>query len=335
MANDMQDLRTGFIRLHRELREFDLHPYVTESGREWHFFLVSSMLDFLDRAANLVSRHQACRKLVAELVDTGKFNKQTDLAMESEQLPHRLATIAEMSEGILLHKNQQIRTLRPNAPWLDTLEALSSSQRCLIKITVAFENSLAELLGYNPELNFHTEIQKGLLVRRLYADYRYAIEMVKRRVPVRELMRIARHHIAMMLRLDAYEYMRFSDRRHLVMLKQKLTQALSVHINESEATYLVDEIQMTASMIMCINHRQELIEHDGDCVARAIEAIDSGRLDQVPTLLHDLIGRSAKLDGYIIDTVPVARTLKAVLTELDHVLKIELSKPTLSYRGVG
>ncbi len=316
--------RQGWIDLHRDLREFDLHPYVAQNAHDFYFFLNTQIVDYINRGCGLLRTYWRDSEYTSDMLDTGTFNKEADRAMESESHLKRLAVIAEMTEGVFLYKLKQIQGLPANMPWLDFLERLASARRCIMKAAVALENSLAELINVKPELNFQSEVNRGLIVRRLYADYRYAIQQLIGRVGTQEVVRVARHHISMMLRLDAYEYMRFSDRRHLVVLKQRMTQVLSSKCTDDTGLHLLEEIQNTASLIMDINHRQELMEHDLQRIHACIEAIDTGRLDLVPSLLHDLIGRSAKLDRFVIATVPVARNLLGVLVEMKTKLKAEL-----------
>lgn len=314
------------------MADFDLHPFVQQSTRDSYFVLLGQVVAGLEKGIAIVGRYPRLVKDSENYADTDEFFTAADQAMV--QKPEKqIEDVCGIAEGIFVYKLKQLRQLKPSLPWLDFLEVISSARRCVMKASVALENSLADLLGIKAELDYRTEIQKGLIVRRLYADFRYAIAQLDGNVAKVHLLRVARHHIAMMLRLDAYEFMRFSDRKHLVVLKQQLSQALAGQVNHQEARRLMDEVVMTAALIMGINNRQELIEHDMGRVKACVEAIDSGRLDLVPAMLHDLIGRSQKLDQLVITTVPVVKILRQVLVELDSQLSYTAGR--MSVMGMG
>lgn len=304
-----------------ELREFDLHAFEELESIENLEQLRRRMTEFSQRTLRLID--QIIEQSPVDMDssdDSAAFRIGVDRAYERHEAQERIEVIGTFAVHMLRQKEETLRGSTIGNDWLLILESAASLRRCILKTVVALEHALAELKQMVPQLHFHSEVQKGIQVRRLFAELRFELdEAFQQKVDVVEALRCAGLSIAKMMRLDAYEYFRYDDRRLLLDLKDRLKHWFEGGRDATIGAQLFDDIRFSLCLFMQINCREELMEHDRKTVALCIERIQEHQTKGFSEILRNLIGRSKRLDELIF-TFTDTKTLYDVLLEIEQEL---------------
>lgn len=310
-----------------DLRSLDLHQYETRQEQAVLCDLVKRINQLFERLFHLLNRVATSKEESHHSHDDStQFRIRIDTAMREDSPESRLEFVISMSLGILRAKRAAASALTLCGDWLQKLETLASCRRCMIKTVIALENCLALLGEQAPRLDFFSEVQKGVEVRRCYGELCFEInEATHQDLPIDEKLRLVGLALGRLRKLDAYEYVRFSDRQLVANLKSRLRNWFESERNHGQGTGLLDDIRFSTELLLSINSRQELQEHDLVTVRSCLNHLEAHQA--CTALLHALVGRSKRLDALILSFAD-ERSLREVLIELEQELMYQTGATT-------
>jgi hypothetical protein len=241
-------------------------------------------------------------------VETGKFYLKIDGLMSAESGARRIVELAFMAQWELERKALELRAMA--AKDTDAWEAIArygSARRRVLKSTIAVETALSEQEGLASGLkDLHlTELHRSLETRRAYAIFRREI----RRRPanehdgIKQALRTAGIATARLIGRDVYEDLRVTDRMRLRELQTKVLEWLRGEdgFDCDAGMELWQDLSAFADLLLQVNHRAELREHDGALLERVYAGLfsssPSGSVPDAMRLTRTLLGRDAELDS--------------------------------------
>jgi hypothetical protein len=191
----------------------------------------------------------------------------------------------------------------------EVLAKCGSIVRRLCKALTAVERSICEVGNLQPELDYVTEIARAVEVRKLYRRFLRDIskaELQSETLEVGERLRRAGNAIARVTGHRMYEALRFSDRYQFHQLHQRIAAWQREDGKSSEAgSRILKDIHAFGELLIQINNRQELQEHDRALINEIWSAILQPDNPQkvlsaeIFQRLQGLLGRDQELDGLI------------------------------------
>lgn len=206
-----------------------------------------------------------------------------------------------------------------------------------IKAGVSIEQIVCRRAGERAELDTFTDACQAVALRAAFVHLRQAVSKDHAPGPeeLEPRLHAAKAAIDDLFASDAGPSIRLSDRRQLLKLQKRTLEWLERPEREAaDGMHLWQDIQGLCELLMQINHREELLEHDARLVGRILEDLTDPEHPADPVELIDrlyaLKGRDAELDGFI-DSKSVSATgkLRKVLTRLKKELKpVDSSAPS-------
>ncbi|MFV8749449.1 hypothetical protein ACNOYE_02730 [Nannocystaceae bacterium ST9] len=269
--------------------------------------------------------------------DSGVFNCVLDdlVTDTSPSNPYqRVADISFMARWELERKRGAITEAeRGDDEWRLIAECCSARRR-VIKAASGVERVLSEVEAL-PSLFtslFQTERQRAVETRAAYYNFvvgtRAAMHWQER--DLQRCLRLIGTGIALLVGRPIYEDLRIEDRRALRSLQMRLVGWLRGDRDPLAGQRLVSECSAFASLLMDVNRRPVLIEHDRELLERLLAAVMQPATNKSAfyQVLISLRGRDATLDHLIEHQadlrpelwVESARATLASLRERDHSL---------------
>lgn len=153
-----------------------------------------------------------------------------------------------------------------------TLEACDAGLRNVIKAGSTLERALCDYLGINHELNFETELQKSLNIRRDYARLRRVVADLSKNIEcdVEQRLRRGGTQIAMIIGRDHYRDLRVNDRFQIRRFQTNILSWLrgDSHFDRQKAEKIWQDFATFAELLSLINNREELVTHDRNLLLR-------------------------------------------------------------------
>ena len=265
-------------------------------------------------------------------VETAKFYLRIDGLMSAESGARRIVELAFMAQWELERKALELRAMAANDT--DAWEAIArygSARRRVLKSTIAVETALSEQEGLASGLKdlYLTELHRSLETRRAYAIFRREL----RRRPANDLdgikqaLRTAGIATARLIGRDVYEDLRVTDRMRLRELQTKVLVWLRGEdgFDCDAGKKLWQDVSTYADLLLQVNHRAELREHDGALLEKIYAGLFSSppHPESVPGAtrldLETLLGRDAELDELIEN--PASRAMEEWKPTLQRIIQ--------------
>jgi len=239
------------------------------------------------------------------------FERAIDATMSklgSNQVVEEIAFIAQLE---LRQREERLDRLRASQGYVALLGECDSSLRRIRKAFTAVDAAIARFEDVAPLLDFTSELQTSLAVRRAYAKLRTRVMADGEPSPetVRARFRGAGTQIAILVGWDIYPEMRVQDR----LLLRELQQRVLAWLRGEDATAaaglrLWQDLAGCIEMFSLVNRRQELVEHDGAIVRALCVDLEEPTLSEATRdKLRALEGLDRELDRVVAsDPVPVA-----------------------------
>lgn len=237
------------------------------------------------------------------------FYKGIDELVASDQGSQRVADIAFMARWELQAKKQILEVRGSDLDGWSTLSMCGSARRRLIKSTVAVELVLCQHEGIDSQLQkLHvTELRRSLETRRAYASFTKAITKRGDSEDLKARLRRGGTAIATLIGRDIYADLRASDRKQLRALQGEILAWLRGDdaFGSETATRLCENLEVFANVLLQVNHRAELQEHDRAVLAETYASLFSSDSSPettplaVAAKLEALLGRDRELDELI------------------------------------
>ncbi len=227
------------------------------------------------------------------------FEQVIDTTVESRLGSY--AVVEEMAFVAQLELNQRLERLlrlkETHSPAVRLGECDGALRRTR-KALAAVDRAVSKADGVEPLLDFESELVTSLRVRGAYVKLRQRLRPLEHDDnPVRVRLRLAGTLIAKVVGWDAYAQMRVGDR---LMLRDLQTRILSwLGTEQSTAAggeQLMADFAAFGELLSLVNRRQELVEHDCAALERAMEALEGGRVSEIPALVAPVRGRCRNVD---------------------------------------
>jgi hypothetical protein len=164
--------------------------------------------------------------------------------------------------------------------------------RRILKVLTALDRTLAQAGLVEARLDYATELELSLRVRKACAKFRARIQ-VNGEPEAHNLhahLRSAGTTIAMLVGWDAYPQLRVRDRLQLRELQRRLLDWLRGERDATEGLRLWQDLMGFVRMLGQVSRRQELVAHDALVVREARAKVELGGGTPVPdALLADLM----------------------------------------------
>jgi len=264
---------------------------------------------------------------------------EVERRMDAESGPGRITSVAFVARIGLRNRRASLQALGAEPKW-ELIASCSSAVREILKALSAVEVAIAEHEGAAPTSRYYaTELEHALEVRRAYFTFRAeilaggppALSDAARR------LRSAGSALAKLTGRPAYRYARVHDRASLRNLQARIRQQLTAHARadgsdfasraalDVAAARLHQDLTNLAELMMLINNRAELREHDGAKLARAIEIAEADGGAAAVEYVRALLGRDPELDEIVLggpaairDVIAVFRRCREAVARADN-----------------
>jgi len=240
------------------------------------------------------------------------FDHEIDAAVASKLGSRRAVDeIAFIAQLELRQREDRLSRIRSNQGAVALLGECDSSLRRIRKALNAVDAAIARAESVPPLLDFTSELQTSLAVRRAYAKFcaRILGDGEPTEATLRARFRATGTQIAILVGWDAYPEMRVQDRLLLRDLQQRILDWLRGGPDASAAAgiRLWSDLAASIEMLTLVNRRQELIAHDGAVVRELFAKGEELEVDAVT--LHALAaieGLDKELDELLAAPQPPA-----------------------------
>jgi hypothetical protein len=246
-------LADSAFRIVQEARRVDIRRAEDDASGQARMELVVALRASLDQAANLLGD-------VERAYSNGAPNEGEATTPEQQ-----LADLAAMAATSIESKRRLLRPIEPGTEHWDAIDRCDRALRAIERSLTAVEQALAEYAGIPPRIVVEDELQKGILLRRLYAKFHDAIhESVTATDKVlAQRIRSAGTALAMLTGRAEYPLMRVSDRILVRKLQRRVIEWSSAGGADAGAgAHLLSELLSVSELLMEINRRAELVEYD-------------------------------------------------------------------------
>lgn len=275
------------------------------------------------------------------LGDEDDFLKEIGAAISSELAAREVSNMAFVVRAQLLESYESMQAaLKNRYIWVVASHADAGLRR-INRGLITLETAMREYEGLPQQERRWSDLKDSLETRRLYGHFRRAIlranesedDLVTR-------LRGAANRIAILRDLKIYPFLRIYDRLPIRRLQKRILAWLDRPADdptkEEEGRQLWSDLVSFAELLVQINNREDLCEHDRRTVARLHRVLFEARQPVIrilPSHLADLellLGRDEELDRIILSPekfgvedlrVPLERTqqqLNRTFTTVDE-----------------
>jgi hypothetical protein len=242
----------------------------------------------------------------------------TMVKLGSHQAVDEIAFIAQLE---LRQREERLERLRPSQGLVALLGECDSSLRRVRKAMNAVDAAIAKVEQVAPLLDFASELETSLAVRRAYAKFRAGVLGVGEPSvsALRARLRGAGTQIAMLVGWRAYPDMRVQDRLLLRDLQQRILEWLrgGAEVTPAGGIRLWQDLAACVEMFALVNRRQELVEHDQAIVRELTEALACDLMHaDAREKLGALEGLDPELDAAVQVTSLSPADLRPILARL-------------------
>lgn len=339
-VRESRSLAEDLVAVARAASAIDLRAFEGSDGPVLHAELLPRVFGLIERGLEAMAGALALHEELGSGDEVGEerapwsasrerpqdFLVRIDQVVSARSRSAHVADLAFMARMELRDTVQALRSLGPADDRWRVLAICDSGLRGLRKSSSAVERALAEHAGFEPRLEFVTELHMGRVIRAYYARFRREIEGGGTPEPqdVHRRLLSAAASIAKLIGRDFYGDLRIDDRAELRSLQERLREWLvGVDDHDPESgVRLWQDLQGFTVLLAQINRRSELVEHDRALVGGALEELTAkGTLpEEVPAdLLHRLgrlLGRTDRVDQLLAE--PVTRATGPWLAELQR-----------------
>ncbi len=307
----------------RERMRAELLPAV-EEAMVGAIAVLDEILAIYDQPADVVSPE-----------DTGIFNMVFDEIVEGQERKgprQRIADVTFVARGELVRKRESLRRSEGASDEWALIAACSSACRRVTKAVGGVERVLSQVEGKPSVFGgiYRSEALRALETRAVYQQLFDDLSSLERRATRRGVarsVRLATTGLAYITNHPAYEDMRIEDRRMLRVLQERMQAWLHLAEDEQAGQRLLDDLAASTTLLMSINQRAVLLEHDREVLERLLSALDQPGADK-QALYRRLVtirGRDEELDRLIAANAdlspelwlePVERVLAALVEQL-------------------
>lgn len=320
----------------RRVKDVDLRPYeaadCTRCWQELHPVALALVQEAQSLMASVISAceaqapHWEPELEVAELPEPHlSFERALDVAVEAGRASIRaVEDVAFLVSIELRQRYDRLHRITASAGVVVMVGECDSALRRIRKGLGAVDIAIARAEQVPVRLDFSSELEESLEVRGTYARFRSRILADGQPSPQQlyARMRAVGTQMAMLVGNKAYPLLRVRDRLQLRELQHRiLSWLLPENRGDPVAGLRIwQDVVAFVEMLSQVNQRQELMEHDAQCVTELQRLVGLGDATLEPeqrTKLRPLWGLHPALDAFIDQQAPVPRQpLREVLDTL-------------------
>ncbi|MFQ5988408.1 MAG: hypothetical protein ACE5K9_00670 [Candidatus Methylomirabilales bacterium] len=315
------DLQESLIKVVERARGIEILRYEQREQGLLEVELLPAIREVLSEAISVFTQVIDSYSTPIETNDTGVVSEpgHDDFGSGTESIRHgteRIADIAFVARWELHQEGEELAKNSLTQEIWNLVNECSSARRRLIASAIAVENALCVHEGLTSTLHdlYLRELNHSLQIRHAYALFRNTVVGNGPPNPknVRHRLRKVATAIKKLTRSDIYSELRTSDRVHLQELRGRLAECVGVSRDGGPhgALRLWQDIENLSELLLGINNRSELREHDQTVVTEAYNRLFCS--DHVPETmdedvqlrLQSLFGRDTEMDRLIADRGP-------------------------------
>lgn len=268
-----------------------------------------AVLELLDAAVSLLSQaqkhYESEAALEAETVDDSDSLSDIGALISTEMAARGLADLAFVARGDLLQCREELHRACAKDDFLQMASRSDTGFRHLRRALMSLESAIYEFLGSPAPMRRWFDLSVSLEIRRLYGRLRNEIAELdgdRRRGP-EDRLRITARRFSELRGLRVYPLLRIDDRVAVRQLYKRILEWQEAGGGDLlAAARLWQDIVGFTELLVQVNHRQELREHDLKTVLSALRRLNAvaGTPGPLPTLVRQelavLEGLDAELD---------------------------------------
>jgi len=269
------------------LARYDIEPDVDDLDFE-----------FADRASTI------CRAVEARLDDEPKG-------------PEKITSVAFVARIGIRGRRDSVSASTVERKW-DLIATCSSAVREVLKSLSAVEMAVAEHEGFSATTRYYvTELDRSLRVRRAYVTFRAEVygEGPPQVHDAPRRLRSAASALAKLISREAYSFARVHDRSSLRDIQRRIREQLTAHakahadpdteprwmnVLDLAASRLWQDLSNLSELMLLVNNRAELREHDRKVLWSVRRALEAGDFDaeRAHASLAEVVGRDSDVDRW-------------------------------------
>jgi len=275
----------------RTAREIDLRPYETKGSNQVREKILPQLIEAVDRGIRALG----------------------EVLAHYEQLPSapsELADLSFMARMELLSHRQQLDGVAGESDALSILSVCGASRRSLLRSTFVVDRALCERegLAFEPADLGAFELKLGLRVRAEYARFRRDVLMLgaPELTGIVTYLERAAKRLGELVSGELFDEFRLDDRLMMHRLRARLGVWLDGRDGREvkSGLRLAQDLAGFTSLLVQVNHRTELVEHDRALVKEIYAALFEGKPrtsvpPEVQAKLWALYGRDEGVDGLL------------------------------------
>lgn len=247
----------------------------------------------------------------APLEDAGAeddFLREIGAAISSELATREVSNLAFVVRAQMMETYEALVSALANRyAWVVASHADAGLRR-VSRGLITLESAMREYEGLAPAERRWHDLKDSLETRRLYGQFRRAI-LRSEQNPAEDLatrLRGAANRIAILRDLKIYPFLRIYDRLSIRRLQKRILGWLEDPSREEEGRQLWSDLVSFAELLVQVNNREDLREHDRKTVSRLHRVLFEARQTPqriLPSHLADLellLGRDEDLDRIIL-----------------------------------
>ncbi len=274
----------------------------------------------------------------------GDFLKEIGAQISSELAAREVSSLAFVARGQLLEMQEALAGALKNRQVWGVASYADSGLRHVGKALIAAESAICEYEGLPANDRRWVDLADSLEIRRLYAQFRRAIlrgSDPSNAVELTKWLRGAFTRIAILRDLEIYPFLRIDDRRSIKRLQKRIESWLNKEEGCSDEVgfRLCEDLTSFARLLIKINDREELREHDRQVVTTAHRMLFSPARPATQLVaghrkeLERLLGRDDELDQLILhidEHVPedLREPLEKLMRHLNRPYEVPVAEPS-------
>jgi hypothetical protein len=306
----------GIVSLAERVQAVDVRSYESMAPERLVAELHPVVSDLLHAAAALVSRvADAFAGDATEPAEPGDgalaspympFEQAIDAAIDaqSDATYRAVGDIAFLGQLELRQRQERLARVVACNSAMTIVGECDGALRRIRKVLTALDRALARAGLVEARLDFATELELSLRVRRACTKFRARILGSGEPTPatLRASLRSAGTTIAMLVGWETYPHLRVRDRLQLRELQRRVLDWLRGENAETEGMRLRQDLVGFVRMLAQVSRRQELVEHDSRVVREARASLASCRdawPEPVAAALATLEGLDDEVDALL------------------------------------
>ncbi len=312
-----RDLQESLIKVVERTQGIEIRRYEQREEGPLHDELLPTIKEALSEAIDTFTQVIESYSTPITGDDTGAVSDPTHASFgsDTDSARHGAERIADMSFVARWELHEEREELGKNGfskeMW-NLVNACSSARRRLITSAIAVENAICAQEGLTSTLYdlYLRELNHSLEIRKVYALFRQTVlgSGPPNGKNVRQRLRKVATAIAKLIRSDIYGELRTTDRVQIEGLRSRLAEWLRA--NHDGDPYgglrLWQDIENISELLLGINNRSELREHDQSLVSEAYsslfesDGVPDSIAEELQVRLQSLFGRDAEVDHLIV-----------------------------------